>query len=167
MIAPGRVEPGAGQESVWDYPRPPGVEPVPERIRVVVDGVVIAASERARRVLETSHPPAYYIPAADVREDLLEPTPTSTVCEFKGRASYVTLRVPETGRTIADVAWVYRSPTPEFEAIRDHYAFYPGRVDEAWVGDERARAQAGSFYGGWITDRIVGPFKGEVGTRDW
>jgi uncharacterized protein (DUF427 family) len=167
MTALGRVLPGPGQESVWDYPRPPRVEAAAERIRVVVDGLTVADSSAALRVLETSHPPVYYIPARDVREDLLEPTPTSTFCEFKGRASYVTLRIPETGRAIVDVAWVYRSPAPGFEAIRDHYAFYPGRVDEAWVGDERARAQAGGFYGGWITDRIVGPFKGEPGTRGW
>jgi uncharacterized protein (DUF427 family) len=167
MSASVRVEPGPGQESAWDYPRPPRVESVVERIRIVVDGLTIADSTHAVRVLETSHPPVYYVPRADVREDLLEPTPTSTSCEFKGRASYVTLRIPETGRAIADVAWVYRSPTPGFAAIRDHYAFYPGRVDEAWVGDERARAQAGGFYGGWITSRIVGPFKGEPGTSSW
>jgi uncharacterized protein (DUF427 family) len=160
-----RVEPGPGQESVWDYPRPPRMEPVIERIRVVAGGITIADSARAHRVLETSHPPAYYIPAADVREDLLVPSPSASVCEYKGRASYVTLVLGT--RRIPDVAWRYREPDPGFEAIRDAYAFYASRVDEAWVGDERVAPQAGDFYGGWITSRIVGPFKGEPGTRGW
>jgi uncharacterized protein (DUF427 family) len=160
-----RVEPGPGQESVWDYPRPPRVEPVEERIRVVVDGVTIAESTHSFRVLETSHPPVYYVPATDVREDLLEPSPRRTVCEFKGDATYATLRLGD--REIPEVAWRYRQPRPGFEAIRDAWAFYPARVDEAWVGDERARPQAGGFYGGWITSRVVGPFKGEPGSFGW
>jgi len=162
---PARVEPGPGRDSVWDYPRPPRVEAVPERLRVVVGGITIADSTRAHRVLETSHPPAYYIPAADVREDLLLPSPSTTVCEYKGRASYVTLDLGE--RHIPDVAWRYRDPHPGFEVIRDAYAFYASRVDEAWVGDERVEPQSGDFYGGWITSRIVGPFKGEPGTWGW
>lgn len=162
---PSRIEPGPGRESVWDYPRPPRVEPVSERIRVVVDGVTVADTTRAHRVLETSHPPSYYIPFADVREDLLSSSPSTTVCEYKGRASYVTLVLGE--RRIADIAWTYRDPAPGFEAIRDGYAFYASRVDEAWVGDERVTPQAGDFYGGWITSQIVGPFKGEPGTRGW
>ena len=162
---PARVEPGPDRESVWDYPRPPRVEPVADRLRVVVGGVTIADSTRAHRVLETSHPPAYYIPAADVREDLLAPSPTSTFCEFKGRASYATLALGE--RRIPDIAWRYRDPAPGFELIRDAYAFYATRVDEAWVGDERVEPQAGDFYGGWITSWVAGPFKGEPGTRGW
>jgi uncharacterized protein (DUF427 family) len=161
----GDDRPAPDPESVWDYPRPPRVEPTTERVRVIVDHVTIADSTRALRVLETSHPPAYYIPAGDVREDLLTPSPTSTVCEYKGRASYVTLSLA--GRTIGDVAWRYLEPAPGFESIRGAYAFYPARVDEAWVGDERVTPQAGDFYGGWITARIVGPFKGGPGTRGW
>jgi uncharacterized protein (DUF427 family) len=152
-------------ESVWDYPRPPRVEPVAERLRVVVGGVVVADTVAGHRVLETSHPPTFYIPAPDVREDLLESSVRSTVCEFKGRASYATLVVGD--RRIVDAAWRYRDPAPGFEAIRDAYAFYASRVDEAWVGDERVEPQAGDFYGGWITGRIVGPFKGGPGTLGW
>jgi uncharacterized protein (DUF427 family) len=153
------------RESVWDYPRPPRVEPTSDRIRVIVDGVVVADSSRAQRVLETSHPPAYYIPAEDVREDLLVASPSSSFCEYKGRASYASLRLP--GRTVTDVAWRYLDPAPGFESIRGAYAFYASRVDEAWVGDERVTPQDGDFYGGWITSRIVGPFKGGPGTRGW
>lgn len=156
---------GPAQESVWDYPRPPRVEPVPQRVRVMVAGVTVADTTRALRVLETSHPPSYYIPAADVREDLLVGSTSTSVCEYKGRASYATLRLP--GRSIEDVAWVYRDPRPGYELLRDHYAFYASKVDEAWVGEERARPQAGGFYGGWVTSRVVGPFKGEPRTLGW
>jgi uncharacterized protein (DUF427 family) len=160
-----RVVPRPGQESVWDYPRPPRVEPLTERIRVVVDGVTIADSTRALRVLETAGPPVYYVPPADARMDLLRPSPHRTFCEWKGDASYHTLELG--GRTIFNIAWSYREPLPGYEAIRDHVAFYAGLVDEAWVGDERATPQPGRFYGGWVTSRIVGPFKGEPGTSGW
>ena len=160
-----RAIPGPGQESVWDYPRPPRIEPVPERIRVVVDGVAIADSTHAVRVLETAGPPAYYVPPADVRTDLLAPSPHSTFCEWKGQAAYHTLTLG--GRTIHNVAWSYPQPLPGYEAIRDHLAFYAGLVDEAWVGDERATPQPGRYYGGWVTSRIVGPFKGEPGSSGW
>lgn len=152
-------------ESVWDYPRPPRLEPVAERIRVVVEGVTIADSTRAVRVLETSHPPVYYLPPGDVRVDLLVPGRGRSVCEWKGAASYHTLVLG--ARRIEDIAWSYERPTPPFTAIASYLAFYPGRVDEAWVGDERATPQAGGFYGGWITSRIRGPFKGEQGTLGW
>jgi uncharacterized protein (DUF427 family) len=166
-------QPDDVKESVWQYPRPPRIEPVPQRIRVVVDGVTIAETTRALRVLETSHPPSYYIPRGDVRGDLLSANPRTSFCEFKGRASYVDLHLPgglmASGRqrTIASVAWTYETPTPGYEAIRGYLAFYPSRVDEAWVGDERATAQEGDFYGGWITSRVVGPFKGGPGTGGW
>ena len=152
-------------ENVWDYPRPPRVEPVPERVRVIVDGVVVADSRRAVRVLETSHPPAYYVPPEDVRTDLLSAGHGRSVCEWKGRASYHSLTVG--ARRIEDVAWSYEAPLPAFASIAGYLAFYPGRVDEAWVGDERARAQEGGFYGGWITSRLRGPFKGAPGTLGW
>jgi len=152
-------------ESVWDYPRPPRLEPVAERIRVVVDGVTIAESTRAWRVLETSHPPVYYVPPSDVRMDLLRAGRGGSVCEWKGAAMYHSLVIGE--RRIEDVAWSYERPTPAFVPITSHLAFYPGRVDEAWVGDERVTAQAGGFYGGWITSWIRGPFKGEPGTLGW
>ena len=160
-----RVAPGPGQESVWDYPRPPRVEPVPERIRVVVSGVTVVDSTRTLRVLETAGPPVYYLPPEDVRLDLLERTAHSTHCEWKGDATYLSLRVGE--RRIPSVAWSYLSPLPGYEAIRDHLAFYAGLVDEAWVGNERATPQPGHFYGGWVTSRICGPFKGEPGSYGW
>ncbi len=166
MNRPARIVPAPGQESTWDYPRPPRVEPVPERVRVVVDGIVIADTVKALRVLETSHPPTYYLPLADGRADLLVASASSSFCEFKGRASYLTLVLPS-GRRIEDVAWVYPAPSPGFEAIAGHVAIYASKVDEAWVGDEQARPQAGDFYGGWVTSRVVGPFKGEPGTGGW
>ncbi len=160
-----RVQPQAGQESVWDYPRPPRVEPVTLRVRVLVGDVTIADSVDARRVLETSHPPVYYLPQNDVLTSYLTPTERTTFCEFKERARYWTLRVGD--REVPNVAWSYPAPARGFEAIRDHLAFYPGKVDACYVGDERVQAQAGDFYGGWITADIVGPFKGGPGTTGW
>jgi uncharacterized protein (DUF427 family) len=154
-----------GQESVWDYPRPPRVEPAPERLRVVVDGVTIADTTRGWRVLETAGAPVYYIPPADVRLDLLEESPHSSFCEWKGLATYHAYRSGD--RVIHDVAWSYARPNPGYEAIAGCLAFYAGRVDEAWVGEERATPQPGRFYGGWITSRVVGPFKGDPGTEGW
>lgn len=150
-------------ESVWDYPRPPRVEAVSDRVRVVVDGVTVADTSAAVRVLETSHPPTYYIPPQDVRLDLLSPGRGRSVCEWKGPATYHTLTVG--ARRIEDVAWSYEAPAAGFEGMAGYLAFYPGRVDEAWVGDERVRPQAGGFYGGWITSRVTGPFKGEPSSR--
>ena len=163
----GRNVAGPGRESVWDYPRPPRVEPVTERIRVEVGGVVVAATERALRVLETASPPAYYIPPDDIRLDLLEPSSTATVCEWKGLASYHSLRQGPAAHAVRDIAWSYERPRAGFEAIRGHLAFYAGRVDAAWVGDERVLPQPGDYYGGWVTSRIVGPFKGDPGTLGW
>ncbi len=166
-IPPGVVPvvPGPGQESVWDYPRPPRIEPVAERIRAVVAGVTIADSVHALRVVETAGAPVYYLPAPDVRTDLLVPSRHATHCEWKGAASYVTLALGS--REIPDIAWRYEHPTPPFAAITGHLAFYAGKLDEAWVGDERAWPQPGGFYGGWLTRRIVGPVKGEPGSWAW
>jgi uncharacterized protein (DUF427 family) len=154
-----------GRESVWDYPRPPRLEPTPRRIRVVFAGVTVADSSRGLRILETSHPPTYYIPPEDVRLDLLKSTDRRSFCEFKGTARYQSLRVGD--RVAEDCAWSYPNPTPGYEALRDHLAFFADRVDECWVDHERARAQAGGFYGGWITSDLDGPFKGEPGTQGW
>lgn len=159
------VVPGPGQESVWDYPRPPRVEPVAQRIRIVVDGVDLADSRHALRVLETAGAPVYYLPRADIDLDRLRPTDQTTICEWKGVAAYVDY--VSGGRTIPQVAWAYQDPNPGYESIRDHLAFYAGRVDEAWVGDERATPQPGGFYGGWLTRAIVGPVKGEPGSFGW
>lgn len=163
---PKRVEPGPGQESVWDYPRPPRVEAVPERLRVVVDGEVLADTARGFRVLETAGAPVYYFPPDDVRMDRLTPSPHRSFCEWKGDAGYHSY-AGSSGRRIENVAWSYAAPSPGYEAIRDHLAFYAGRVDEAWVGEERATPQPGRFYGGWVTSRIVGPMKGEPRTFGW
>ena len=150
---------------MWDYPRPPRVDEAGERIRVVHGGLVVADSRAALRVLETSHPPSYYLPPSDVDVTLLERTDTSTRCEWKGRATYWTVRVGD--RMSVDAAWSYEDPVAAFEAIRSHLAFHPTKVDECWVGDERATPQAGGFYGGWITSHVVGPFKGGPGTTGW
>jgi uncharacterized protein (DUF427 family) len=153
-------------ESVWDYPRPPRVEPTPRRIRVVFGGEVIVDTRRALRVLETSHPPSYYVPLEDSREEALEPAAGgTTVCEWKGVASYYD--VVAGGKRARRAAWTYRNPSPAFAALRDAVAFYPGAVDACFVDDERVQAQEGGFYGGWITSDVVGPFKGAPGTRGW
>jgi uncharacterized protein (DUF427 family) len=131
----------------------------------VVDGVTIADSTQALRVLETAGPPVYYVPPADVRMDLLQPSAHTTFCEWKGDATYHTLVLG--GRTTHNIAWSYPKPLPGYEAIRDHFAFYAGLVDEAWVGTERATPQPGRYYGGWVTSKIVGPFKGEPGSAGW
>ncbi len=160
-----RIEPGPGQESVWDYPRPPRVEPCRRRIRIVHRDIVIAESTAALRVLETSHPPGIYLPPRDVRVDLLEPADTTTFCEFKGRASYWNLVVG--GATAREAAWSYPSPTPSFAALRGYFSFYPARVDACFCDDEQVVPQEGGFYGGWITADVVGPFKGGAGTLGW
>jgi uncharacterized protein (DUF427 family) len=165
MASVERVAPGPGQESVWDYPRPPRVEAVADRIRVVVAGEMLADSVRARRVLETSHAPVYYVPPADVRLEWLVRSRHGSFCEWKGQATY--WHNDHAGRAIADVAWSYDRPTAGFEEIAGWLAFYAGRVDEAWVGDERATPQPGGFYGGWLTSGIVGPVKGGPGSLGW
>ena len=160
-----RVIPGPGQESVWDYPRPPRIEAVADRLRVVVDGITIADTTSGLRVLETAGAPVYYFPPADVRTDLLVVGPHTSFCEWKGSARYVSYVGPT--RRIENVAWSYPTPAPGYEAIAGYLAFYAGRVDEAWVGDERATPQPGGFYGGWVTSRIVGPIKGVPGSFGW
>jgi uncharacterized protein (DUF427 family) len=155
-----------GVERVWNYPRPPAVVPCGRRVRIEVAGVVVAESTSALRVLETSHPPTIYIPPADIRTDLLtESSARQTFCEFKGIADYLDLMVGE--RRISEAAWTYRNPAAGYQALRDHICFYPGRVDSAWLDEERVHAQPGDFYGGWITSDLVGPFKGGAGTRGW
>jgi uncharacterized protein (DUF427 family) len=161
-----RIEPGPGQESVWDYPRPPRLEPYSRTIKIELNGQIIAQTSRAFRVLETSHPPVYYIPPADIWQAFLVPSPTrSTVCEWKGRTVYHSLAVGD--RRSADAAWSYPDPTPAFRAIKDHLAFYAGKVDRCWVDDEQVQPQPGDFYGGWVTRQIVGPFKGGPGSWGW
>jgi len=160
-----RIEPGPGQESVWDYPRPPRLEATSKRIQIVLADVTIADTDRALRVLETSHPPVYYLPPDGVARKYLRPAQGVSLCEWKGEASYYDIVVGE--RVVAQAAWTYRQPSPAFAAIAGYIAIYPGKMDECYVDDERVRAQPGDFYGGWITSDIVGPFKGEPGTWGW
>jgi uncharacterized protein (DUF427 family) len=164
MDAP-RIEPGPGQESVWDYPRPPRLEPNHRRLVVIFAGQTIAQTTGGFRVLETSQPPAYYFPPHDVALERLERTPSTTFCEWKGTASYHSIRVGD--RVAEDAAWAYTDPVDAFAPIRGHLAFYPQRVDACFVDDEQVQASDGSFYGGWITSEIVGPFKGGAGTAHW
>jgi uncharacterized protein (DUF427 family) len=156
---------GPGQESVWDYPRPPRLEPVARRIIVRFGGETVADTTRALRVLETSHPPVYYLPPGDVRQDLLEAAPGTSFCEFKGKAFYVTLVA--NGRRSERAGWLYERPAAPYGALAGHIAFYASRVDEARVGDDLVAPQPGDFYGGWVTPDIVGPFKGGPGTTGW
>ena len=156
---------GRKKESVWDYPRPPRVEPSTQLIRVVFNGTIVAETSTALRVLETSHPPVYYIPLGDVQQQLLSPTAHHSYCEYKGQASYYSVKV---GNKVSEnAAWSYHQPSTGYESLKDHLAFYPGRVDACYVDDERVRAQEGDFYGGWITSDIKGPFKGGPGTARW
>jgi uncharacterized protein (DUF427 family) len=162
---PEPIKPGPGKESVWDYPRPPAVDPDTRLVKVTFNGVTLAETTRAIRVKETAQPPAFYFPRADVHLEYLHQTATRTVCEWKGLATYYTIRVGD--RIARDAAWSYLGPTSGYQAIAGYLAFYPGRVDECTVDGEVVRPQPGDFYGGWITDEIVGPFKGEPGTLGW
>ncbi|BAU40438.1 hypothetical protein O77CONTIG1_00235 [Leptolyngbya sp. O-77] len=160
-----RIVPGPGQESVWDYPRPPRLEVTSKRVQVVFNGVAIADTQRAKRILETSHPPVYYIPPEDIRMEYLTPTPRSSFCEWKGQAGYYTITVGD--RTAENAAWFYANPVSAYAEIKDHVAFYPSRMDACYVDGEQVQAQPGDFYGGWITQDIVGPFKGGPGSWGW
>ena len=163
MVIKMPIKPLAGQESVWDYPRPPRLEAVTDTLKVLFAGQTVAETRNGYRALETSHPPVYYIPRTDVR--FIVNALGSSYCEFKGRAEYWSLNVHGALSELA--AWSYPDPTHDFVLIADHLAFYASKVDACWVGDERVTPQDGDFYGGWITDRIVGPFKGAAGTRGW
>lgn len=153
------------QESVWDYPRPPAVQEDHRRIRVECDGLVVADSTAAVRVLETSHPPVFYIPAEDVDTALLRPTEGCTRCEWKGTARYWDVIAGPKVRGRA--AWSYPHPETAYDALAGRLAFFPGRVDRCTVAGEAVQAQEGDFYGGWITGEIRGPFKGGPGTLGW
>ena len=152
-------------ESVWDYPRPPLVERTSKHIQVIFAGKIIADTNKAYRVLETSHPPTYYIPPEDVCLDCLSMTNRRSVCEYKGVAVYYDLGIGQ--KTSRDAAWSYLNPNTGYEAIKDHISFYPSKVDVCYVDGEEVIAQQGDFYGGWITSDIIGPFKGVAGTEGW
>jgi uncharacterized protein (DUF427 family) len=156
---------GPGEESVWDYPRPPLVRASDERIVVVLGGVEICETTASWRVLETSHPPTYYLPRSAFSSGALQPAAGSSYCEWKGRASYADL---VGGTSVARrAAWYYANPSPAYGMLRDHVAVYAGLVDFCTVDGERVLPQPGSFYGGWITAAVVGPFKGTPGSDRW
>lgn len=156
-----RTQPGPGQESVWDYPRPPRIEKVADRVTIELDGRMIADTTDVVRVLETSHPPVYYLPRAAFLDGALQPAPGSSFCEFKGSARY--LSVGSADRA----AWFYPTPNPGYELLADRVAVYPSAMNRCTVNGELVVPQEGDFYGGWITSRIVGPFKGAPGTLGW
>ena len=160
-----RIPPAPGQESVWDYPRPPRLEETSKHLQVMFNGITIADTHRAKRVLETSHPPTYYIPPEDIQLEYLVQTPRSSFCEWKGQASYYIVQVGD--RQVQNAAWFYTQPTPGFADIKDHVSFYAHLMDACYVNGEPVQAQAGDFYGGWITNDVVGPFKGGAGTWGW
>lgn len=160
-----KIIPGPGQESVWDYPRPPRIEDTDKHIEVFFNDILIADSTDVKRVLETASPPTYYIPVHDVDMKYFIKSDKRTFCEWKGAASYYFIKVHD--KTAIDAAWYYPQPTPAFESIKNYIAIYPQEMDACFVDGEIARAQPGKFYGGWITSDIVGPFKGEPGSQGW
>jgi uncharacterized protein (DUF427 family) len=170
QASPNQVTPAAEPECVWDYPRPPRIEACTRHLEIIHRGIVLADTQQSFRILETSHPPVYYIPQQSIAMQWLQRSPSrSSFCEFKGSATYWSLHLPEElGNTdVADVAWSYASPTGQYLALKDHLAFYASRVESCFVDSEQVKAQAGDFYGGWITSHVIGPFKGPPGTRGW
>jgi len=160
-----RVKPGPGQESVWDYPRPPAIEKFQGSIEIVFGGEKILRCTNAYRILETSHPPTYYIPISAFAQGVVIPAEGSSFCEWKGRASYYSLSVD--GKVSSRCAWGYLEPNPRFADLKGCISVYASKVDECYVNDELVQSQEGDFYGGWITSNIVGPFKGAPGTWGW
>jgi uncharacterized protein (DUF427 family) len=158
------IEPGPGQESVWDYPRPPRVDHSQRVVRVKHGDTIVAETRRAIRVLETASPPTFYIPPDDVRTEWLVRAGGASMCEWKGAATYWSLELG--GSKVPNAAWSYEAPFPEYGEIRGYLSFYPSKLD-CYVDDHRVSGQLGGFYGGWVTPEIVGPFKGQAGTGSW
>lgn len=160
-----KIKPKPGQESVWDYPRPPAIEKFNGHIRVIFGGEILADSNQTYRILETSHPPVFYIPPSDVKMEYLSQGGRNSFCEWKGMASYYHIQVGEKQENNA--CWYYPKPSKQYEVVKDYIAFYPSKMDACYVNDELVQSQEGDFYGGWITKSIVGPFKGAPGTMGW
>lgn len=158
-------DPGPARESVWDYPRPPAVRAVARAVTIHFGGILIVEADHVVEVLETSHPPTVYVARGDIRDGVLVAAKGSSWCEFKGHARYYD--VVAGGRRAPSAAWFYPEPSPGYELLSGRVAFYPGPMDVCRVDGEAVRAQAGGFYGGWITSRVIGPFKGEPGTSSW
>ena len=153
------------EENVQLYPRPPAVEAVAQRVRIVLGGAEVASSSAAFRVLETHHAPTYYLPPDDIVPGVLTKASGTSFCEWKGRASY--FDVGARGVLARRAAWCYRAPDPAFLSIKDYVAFYPGKMEACFVGQSKVRPQPGDFYGGWVTDNLVGVIKGAAGTLHW
>ena len=160
-----RINPKPGQESVWDYPRPPKLEIFSGHIRVVFHNQIIVDTNQAIRILETSHPPTYYLPISDFKNGVLQPVQRTSFCEFKGMANYWNLVVKD--KVAEQAAWGYSNPNNPYLKLKHTVSVYAHLVDACYVNDERVQAQEGDFYGGWITSNIVGPFKGGAGTWGW
>jgi uncharacterized protein (DUF427 family) len=160
-----------GQRWVWDFPRPPALQPVAKRIRIVHAGVTLIDTTGAYEVLETSHPPVYYLPPPTPGSDAAQHfrgNPRSSFCEWKGAATYVdVVNLPNAAPDVIAAGWTYPNPVPAFAPIACYVAFYPSKLDACFVNDEQVQAQSGDFYGGWITSDLVGPFKGSPGTMGW
>lgn len=160
-----RIKPLPGQESVWDYPRPPAIEPFNGHLRIVLNREVILDSSNSYRILETSHPPTYYIPIADFKRGAVIKASGSSFCEWKGSAEYYNLESGD--KIVRKCAWGYPNPNSRFAQVKDHISVYAHLMEACYVNDELVQAQEGDFYGGWITSNIVGPFKGGEGTWGW
>lgn len=158
------IEPGEGEESVWNYPRPPVFVEDSREVLVKFGESVIAKTTKAIRVLETASPPTFYIPPSDINFEILTQTAGSSYCEWKGAATYWSLTVGDS--TLKNVGWSYETPTSRFASIKSYLSFYPAKL-ECTVDGQRVRPQPGGFYGGWVTDEIIGPYKGEPGTGGW
>jgi uncharacterized protein (DUF427 family) len=154
-----------GRLRVADFPRPPAIEPERRMIVIVLGGVTIAETRAAWRILETTHPPTYYLPPDAFVPGSVLIGQRRSHCEWKGTATYVTLHGGR--KTEVDAGWFYPDPTPPYAALRGHIAVYAGRMDACYVGEERVTPQPGGFYGGWITPELIGPFKGAPGTEWW
>jgi uncharacterized protein (DUF427 family) len=169
MRPPTPHPPGPGQESVWDYPRPPRLERTDHEVEVVLGGRVVARTRSPLRVLETSHPPTYYLPLDCFVDGALRPAVGGSFCEWKGQAAYADVVGGDPAAPVVAerAAWYYPTPTSSYAEILDHVALYPGAMDRCTVDGELVRPQPGGFYGGWVTSRVVGPFKGDPGTLSW
>jgi uncharacterized protein (DUF427 family) len=162
---PKPIPPQPGQESVWDYPRPPRLEAITKRIQIICNSITIADTTAAYRVLETSHPPTYYLPPQDIQTQYLQKSDRQTFCEWKGHGSYYSVVVGD--RILPEIAWYYADPTPAFAKMQNYIAFYAQPMDACYIDGIKVIPQPGNFYGGWITPDIVGPFKGEPGSWGW
>ncbi|WP_421765424.1 DUF427 domain-containing protein [Ekhidna sp.] len=160
-----KVKPDPGQESVWDYPRPPAIEQYSKHIRIVFNETIILDTNHSFRILETSHPPSYYLPKSSFKKGVLIKTAKTSFCEFKGRAHYYNIVLDN--QIVKDAAWGYDSPNHRYGAIKNHICVYAKLMEACFINHERVTPQPGGFYGGWITKNVVGPFKGVPNSWGW